>query len=223
VLFTFLPGTPPHPSRAHSHRYGRALAHLHALTGDYPPGCGGHRFDVEAMLDQPLALLQPFFADRQHDWALLLDTAQCLRQAQAALSVQAPEHGLCHGDVNAGNLHLGGPARWAWLDFEYFGYGWRIFDIATFANNHLYQLGRTAQARRNLDAFLAGYQAIHPLSAAELHSLPAFVILRQIWLLGRGAQFQPNIGLKPFQEWLFGRCLPFIQSWMSQPFWEPTT
>jgi Ser/Thr protein kinase RdoA (MazF antagonist) len=222
VLFTFLPGAPARPIRAHSHRFGRALAHLHLVTGDYPPDRAGHRFDVEGMLDQPLALLQPFFTGRQRDWDLLLEAMHRLRQAPAALSWSAPEYGLCHGDVNAGNLHLGGRDRWAWLDFEYFGYGWRVFDVATFVNNYLYQLGCTELARHNLDAFLAGYQAIRPLSTTELHSLPAFVILRQIWLLGKGAQCQPNVGLKLFEDWLFGRCLPFIQDWTNQPFWQPS-
>jgi len=73
-----------------------------------------------------------------------------------------------------------GDDAWALLDFEYAGYGWRVFDIATFFSNQLTQRGRSEHTRGLLDTFLDGYQSERPLSAAELVALPAFVTLRQL-------------------------------------------
>nr|MDQ2998067.1 hypothetical protein [Chloroflexota bacterium] len=95
------------------------------------------------------------------------------------------------------------------------GYGWRVFDIATFVNNQLVQRGWSRGTWRDIHAFVAGYQAVQPLSRAEIAAAPAFVVLRQLWLLGRGAQVPPNIGSAPFQQWVFTSCLPFLRQWIT--------
>jgi Ser/Thr protein kinase RdoA (MazF antagonist) len=67
---------------------------------------------------------------------------------------------------------------------------------------------------------LAGYQSVRALSQLEREVLPAFVMLRQIWILGIGARNQPIIGLSPFENWVFGQCMPFIRAWMAGSYWE---
>jgi Ser/Thr protein kinase RdoA (MazF antagonist) len=220
VLFTFVPGTPHRPSATDSHCYGRAIAHLHAVTDSYPADRPGFRFEAAGMVDEPLARLRPLFAGHENDFDYLLEIAADLRQAAGKLPRRAPEYGLCHGDVNDNNLLLDGD-RWALLDFEYFGYGWRVFDLATFVDNQTYQLGRTAQAGRVLDAFLDGYQSLRPLSQAELDVLPSFVMLRQLWILGTGARCYPNVGSSLFEHWVFERVMPLIREWMADP-WKPS-
>jgi Ser/Thr protein kinase RdoA (MazF antagonist) len=221
VLFTFVPGAPPRPTEAHSYRYGQAIAQLHAVTNDYPVRQTGFRFEPADMVDEPLARLRPLFADHQDDFDYLLSISTDLKQVTARLPRQPPEYGICHGDVNISNLHLIDDERWALLDFEYFGYGWRLFDIGNFVNNQLYQLGQTEHGRGILDAFLQGYQSLRPLSQIELDVLPSFVMLRQIWLLGVGAKNLPNIGLGMFEGWLFEKCMPIIRAWMADP-WQWT-
>lgn len=218
VLFSFVPGSPHSPSPQNSFRFGQAIAQLHTVTDVYPAGRGGMRFDPADMVDKPLALLEPHFAEHQADWAYLQGLAADLNAAVGQLPHQTPQYGLCHGDVNDGNLHLGQDGQWALLDFEYFGTGWRVFDIATFVNNQLQQQGKSQRTLDALDAFLEGYQSVRVLSPAELEALPTFVVLRQLWLLGVGARNYANIGLRMFERWVFGMCLPFIREWMAEPF-----
>ena len=143
-----------------------------------------------------------------------------MKQAAGQLPREAPAYGLCHGDVNTGNFHLYDDHAWALLDFEYFGYGWRVFDIATFTNNQIHQLGKTERTRRIVQAFLEGYQSVRTLSQAELEALHPFVVLRQIWLMGIGTRNLSNVGLSLFEHWVFGQCMPFIRAWMAGSFWD---
>ena len=110
-----------------------------------------------------------------------------------------------------------GDDAWALLDFEYAGYGWRVFDIATFFSNQLTQRGRSEQTGGLLDAFLDGYQSERPLSAAELVALPAFVTLRQLWNWGVAVTNQAIVGRGLFEHWMFEICLPIFKAWVREP------
>jgi Ser/Thr protein kinase RdoA (MazF antagonist) len=217
ILFTFVPGAAQRATETNSQRYGQAIARFHTVTDGYPAGATGFRFEPADMVNESLAHLQPLFGGHRSDYEYLLEIATGLKGAADKLPRGAPAYGLCHGDVNDGNFLLGDGDQWALLDFEYFGYGWRVLDIATFLNNQLYQLGGRQGAQAILEAFLEGYQSVRPLGQAELEAIPSFVVLRQLWLLGRGARFQPNIGLSMFEEWVFDRCLPLIREWVADP------
>ena len=220
VVFSFVPGTPCSPIKEHSFRFGQAIAQFHYITDGYPAGTSGLQFELADMVDKPLVRLKPLFAEHQNDLDYLLEIAEGLKGLAAKLPHRAPEYGICHGDVNDDNFHIDKDNTWALLDFEYFGYGWRVFDIATFFNNQIHQLSKTECTRNILKAFLEGYQSVRTLSQAELEALPSFVVLRQIWLLGIGAKNQPNIGLNLFESWVFDKCMPFIREWMARPLWS---
>ena len=128
--------------------------------------------------------------------------------------MQHQSTGCVHGDPNNGNLRLIGDDQWALLDFEYIGYDWRVFDIATFFNNQLNQEGHTTQTRGLLDAFLDGYQSIRSLTPTERAVLPAFVALRQIWLWGISMTNQPMVGLGFFEQWMREITFPTLRAWV---------
>jgi len=219
VLFTFVPGAPPDLMKEQaSHHYGQAIAKFHTLTDEYPSVQAGFRFDPVDMVDEPLARIKPLFTEQQDAYNYLLEISTGLKQATDKLPRPAPAYGICHGDVNANNFHMQGEA-WSLIDFEYSGYGWRIFDIATFINNHFIEHGRTDETKKTVDAFLAGYQTIRSLSQSELEALPSFVIMRQIWLLGISAKYIPKstISLPMHEGWMFQHVMPFIRSWMKEP------
>jgi Ser/Thr protein kinase RdoA (MazF antagonist) len=218
VLFTFVPGAPPDEmTEVESHRFGQAIARLHTVTDGYPTDRAGFRFEPADMVDRPLDCLRPLFAQHQDDFDYLVRISSDLKKAADKLPRAAPEYGICHGDVNNSNIHFDGPDEWALLDFEYLGYGWRVFDIGAFFNNQLFALGKTERARSISNAFLEGYQSLRHLGPTELEVLPSFVMLRQLWLLGIGAKNLPNMGLSLFRHWVFDRCMPLVRAWMAEP------
>ena len=221
ILFTLVPGVSPSMTETAGYQYGQAVAQLHILTDDYPSERAGFHFDPSDMMDEPLTRIETLFSAHRNDYDYLLEIAPSLKQTTDTLSKTAPMYGICHGDLNAGNFHLDDKDGWSLVDFEYFGYGWRVFDIATFFNTQLIDQGRTNDTKRILQAFLDGYQARRPLSQPELESLPDFVILRQLWLLGTSARYIPKstVGLDMYQRWIFQGVMPFIREWMDDP-WQ---
>jgi len=214
VLFTYVPGAQYTPTTTHSYRYGQAIAHFHAVTDSFPQDQPLWRFETAELLERPLELLHSWLASWPADRAFLVGLVERLRPILAGLPHVAPIYGLCHGDLNNGNLHLIDDDQWALLDLEYIGYGWRVFDIATFFNNQLNQEGHSTQTRGLLDAFLDGYQSIRPLSPTEIAVLPAFVALRQIWLWGISMTNRPMVGLGLFEQWMREISLPTLRAWV---------
>jgi Ser/Thr protein kinase RdoA (MazF antagonist) len=162
--------------------------------------------------------VRPYFVDHADDYGYLVEIAPTLKAAAGRLSRTTPHYGLCHGDVNSGNIHFAGKDIWALLDFDYVGYGWRVMDIATFVNNSVYEMDRTARTRRVRDAFLVGYQSVRALSEGELSALPQFVVMRQMWLFGVVAiRNLRNFSREVYDHWVFDVCMPFIRAWMQNP------
>ena len=93
---------------AHARRYGQAIARLHVATDGFPPDRARHRFGVEEMVDAALERIQPYFVDHPDDYAYLVEIAPELGAAATRLPRTAPQYGLCHGDVNNGNIHFFG-------------------------------------------------------------------------------------------------------------------
>jgi Ser/Thr protein kinase RdoA (MazF antagonist) len=214
MLFTYVPGAAYTPTATHSYRYGQAIAQFHTVTNSFPQDQPLWRFETAELLERPLEQLHSWLASWPADRAFLVELVERLRPVLVGLPRTAPIYGLCHGDLNNGNLHLIGDDQWALLDFEYIGYGWRVFDIATFFNNQLNQEGHNTQTRGLLDAFLDGYQSIRPLSATEMAVLPAFVALRQIWLWGISMTNRPMVGLGLFDQWMREISLPTLRAWV---------
>jgi Ser/Thr protein kinase RdoA (MazF antagonist) len=214
VLFTYVPGAAYTPSPTHSYRYGQAIAHFHTVTDNFSQDQPLWRFETAELLDRPLEQLHSWLASWPADRAFLVELEERLRPVLAGLPHTAPIYGLCHGDLNNGNLHLIGDDQWALLDFEYIGYGWRVFDIATFFNNQLNQEGYNTQTKGLLDAFLDGYQSIRSLSPIEIAVLPAFVALRQVWLWGISMTNRPMVGLGLFDQWVREISLPTLRAWV---------
>ncbi len=218
ILFTFVSGASPSMTETAGYRYGEAVAQLHTLTDDYPSDRAGFRFDPIDMVDAPLSRIEALFSGHRNDYDYLLGIAPGLKRIADTLPRVAPTYGICHGDLNAGNFHLDDEGGWSLVDFEYFGYGWRLFDIATFFNTQLIDRGRTDETKSVLDAFLAGYQEKRPLSKPEREALPSFVIMRQIWLLGTSARYIPmsTVGVGLHEQWIFQHVMPFIRAWMNK-------
>lgn len=216
LLFTFVPGAKANPmTDAYGYQYGQAIARFHLATDAFPADRACFRFDPQRMVDEPLARLKPFFANRQADFDYLLQIAPRLKRAATQLPDTAPVFGLCHGDVNKSNIHFMEQNNWVLLDFEYIGYGWRVFDLANFINNEMI-FGQSEESQKLCDAFLEGYQSVRSLSEVELEALPAFVLLRQFWLWGVGVRNLPNYSFQMFEDWVFEYGMRFVRTWVAE-------
>jgi Ser/Thr protein kinase RdoA (MazF antagonist) len=182
VLFAFaggeLAGFEMTPEQ--SHRYGRAVARLHAVADGAPRTFPRPRLDLAFLLDRPLRLLEERFGHRRADVGAVQSLAAHLRRSLAALPRTAPEWGLCHGDLHKRNVLFGPRDEPTILDWDGVGYGWRAYDLAVLLWSTVLQgLGPGLW-----DAYLRGYQERRRLSEPELGAVPAFVAVRHVWVMG---------------------------------------
>jgi Ser/Thr protein kinase RdoA (MazF antagonist) len=202
ALFTYAPGELLGENLTAIHRYGYTLARLHALADVWPSPPPRTPLDLDYLLDGPLEQLARF-EERRHDWTFLHEVAERIRPQLAALPTSAPFYGYCHGDAGPNNAHVTAEGQLTLFDFDFCGPGWRAYDLATFSS------GESAEV---VEAFLAGYEEVRPLSPEELKALPLFQIAQSIWLLGLRASYINEWGELYFANWFIDRVLAGIKS-----------
>jgi Ser/Thr protein kinase RdoA (MazF antagonist) len=175
VVFAWAEGTkpdPPFPPELYE-REGRAVAALHSVLDRFRSRHDRPALDLTALIDQPLANIVPLIASETQRRDLLA-TAHQLRSRITELASHGLDWGPCHGDLTFDNLHLTDTRDFVWYDFDSGGPGWRALDLQGWS--------AFDPAWRPLsDAFLAGYRAVRPLSAADIAAAPLLTLAQDIW------------------------------------------
>jgi Ser/Thr protein kinase RdoA (MazF antagonist) len=179
ALFIYAPGEVPlgdlNPTQ--SQILGATVAKMHQAGLEFSPPCNRHPLDLDYLLDDPLQLIAPFLQHRPQDLADVQTTIAQIKQQLQDFPQAPPFWGICWGDPHSGNVHFTPDNQVTLFDFDQCGHGWRIFEIAKF-----WQVSLCTGASRTIRAaFLAGYQNVQPLTAAELEALPGFAEVAQIW------------------------------------------
>ncbi len=98
----------------------------------------------------------------------LEDAQRALEQAEAAIGTECSRYGLIHGDPSFGNVLFDGE-RPNLIDFDDFGYGQYVFDLAVVLAGAWGKPG----FKENRAALLESYGQVRELSQAEVGALPA--------------------------------------------------
>lgn len=184
MLFTAAPGAAVRditPSQARA--YGRLAAQLHNAWDARTQSLGRPLLEEQYLIDRPLAAVQARFGEHE-EVRYLVEVAGHVRAALTRLPRQAPEFGLCHGDLHSGNVRFGLDDVPTLFDFDLTGYGWRSYDLSVFLwSSYLENRPRRWRDAR-WRAFMRGYGRLRPLPSDLVETLPFFLVARQIWLLG---------------------------------------
>lgn len=172
---------------------GQLFATLHTALDALPASLKRWRLDEATFLDPSLELLEAYSRfDPQLDLPFL-------RAVVGELKTRLREEsgiwnwGLCHGDLYTGNIHRNSRGNLTLLDFDFCGYGWRAYDIASFLGIFGGGVPREIRSRsdilarreRRREAFLRGYEVAGRLSAAEIEAVTTiFVPFRRIFNMG---------------------------------------
>jgi len=172
---------------------GALFAAMHTALDVLPATLKRWRLDETTFLDPSLELLEDYGRfDRELDLPFL---RAVVGELQARLRAQGGNWnwGLCHGDLYTGNIHRNSQGTLTLLDFDFCGYGWRAYDIASFLGIFGGGVPREMLARseilarrdRRREAFLRGYESTRSLSAAEIEAVTTvFVPFRRIFNMG---------------------------------------
>jgi Ser/Thr protein kinase RdoA (MazF antagonist) len=192
VLFEWAPGRHPRDDVLEPHLFEQlgtlaARMHGHARGWRRPPWFTRHAWDADGCLGP---------AARWGRWedgvgvgpaerAVLAPAAALLRRRLAAFGTGPDRFGLVHADMRAANL-LVPPAladeyagEVVLLDFDDCGWGWFLYDLGA----ALSFVEDSPRVPALVDAWVRGYRAQAPLSAAEEAELDTFVLLRRLLLV----------------------------------------
>jgi Ser/Thr protein kinase RdoA (MazF antagonist) len=181
VLFTFVEGTPPPETDLlpEFQRLGEIAArmHRHAKSWDPPAWFLRHAWTPETILGEA-ALWGSWRAgvDMTAERVAIIDrAAKTIERRIATLSRDRESFGLIHADMRLANL-LVADGRTRVIDFDDCGFGWYGYDLAT----ALSFIQERSDVPELIEAWLAGYRRIMPLSAEFQSALPSLIMLRRI-------------------------------------------
>lgn len=177
VLFHWLGGkTPEWTDPAHSAQLGRLSARLHAAADDIPSNATRPQMTIRYLMDESLARIHQAL-EGAPDLVERCDAIVARSRAWLGRSRMQPEDwGFCHGDLVLNNARIEA-GRLVLLDFDWSGFGWRVFDLATFRwASRLFNAEQVAWK-----PFIESYLDVRPAAARSLPFLRQFMILRHLW------------------------------------------
>ena len=184
VAFAFMPGEEPSPEDDLAEGFrelGAISARLHAHARDWqrPAGFARKIWDFDTTVGRT-----PHWGDWRAGLGLTGDGRAILERAAAELERRLAAYGtgpgrfgLIHADLRLANL-LVEDGRIAVIDFDDCGFGWYGFDFAAAVSF----LETDLQVPTLMEAWVAGYRSVAPLSDADAAMLPTFVMLRRLQL-----------------------------------------
>ena len=157
------------PTPSHCASVGDMLARLHLAGLDYPrqqPNLRGLPWWNETV---PVVL--PHLTPSQR--SLIQDELAYQNQVASLLDYRSLPRGAIHADLFRDNVLFEDGRLTGFFDFYFAGCDTFLFDIGVCLNDWCIELDSGALNAARADAFMAGYQRVRPLSAAERTLLPA--------------------------------------------------
>ena len=158
-----------------------AAMHNQASTWPRPPGFVRHAWDMEGLVgDRPLwGRFWELEALKRHEADTLHALRARVRRDLQNFGTGADRFGLIHADLVPENILVSGMTPRI-IDFDDFGYGWHMFELAT----TLYFIRREPFYEEARDALIAGYRRQRSLSDEHVRLLPMFLAVRGTTYLG---------------------------------------
>jgi Ser/Thr protein kinase RdoA (MazF antagonist) len=213
VLFTGAPGEEVDfnlYSDTLAEQYGAAVATIHSAADSFEGGPLRPALDLGALLERPLQLLTSALAHRPQDVAYVDELGDRLRRQIEGMA--GLEVGLCHGDLHGRNAcELEG--TFTFYDFDCCGWGYRAYDLAVFPWAFAVRHSTTERIGSMARAFLQGYGRRRKLGSADRDAIPAFVAIRQMWLVGLHIGLGDRFGWGWINDRYFDGQLKVLREW----------
>ena len=216
ALFHFIPGNPLGHNfgkrNINMYRLGEMIAQVHSIADELKPPVQRWTMDFNEIVTKFLDAAPAVLGHREKDLAYLHKLAAQLEAVIADQPEGALSFGLCHGDLHAHNVMLQPDGELAIYDFDWCGYSWRAYDLATI----WWSLPRNEKSNAPWRAFLRGYSQLGKLSRQERKLLPWFVVLREFELLNFHLAMRKHVGNAWLNDNYYDFHIGFLKSWVKQ-------
>lgn len=177
IMTTHAKGSIPNYDDAENARlFGASVAELHHRSEGFETEHVRPRLETGYLLDSSLDIIRPFLQKNPADLKFVEDTAADLRRAVSNVPASSLDVGFCHGDCHGCNVH-NDQGLLTHFDFDCCGFGFRVFELATFRWGSWNDDNSSAL----WSLFLEGYRSKRDIGAEDLALVDSFVIIRHIW------------------------------------------
>lgn len=207
TLSPYVEGTKPdHPLTPEFYsQFGRLAAEIHQASDGFSSVHRGPVLDLAALIDTPIATIQPWFDERPDDWAFLSSLGNAVHDRLDCLIQQGMDWGICQGDYSLDNVQVVDDDRLILHDFDHAAYSWPALDL----------YGVQVSPRADWDAFLAGYTSIRPLSEADLAAGPYIQATGYVRMMAREVSFwAERAGILRVEGWIDAE-IQALRAWSS--------
>lgn len=164
--------------------FGESVAELHELSEGFECNHERRKLDIDYLFESSVEVVRTYIRES----ALFLHKERADSQEKLHAAILAVKEnlltvipddldvGFCHGDCHGSNVHNDN-GELTQFDFEDCGFGYRVYDIATFK----WAIHGEDKENELWSSFLKGYASIRQPGSADLLAIPVFVIIRQLW------------------------------------------
>ena len=142
------------------------------------------RFGLDQLLHEPYAAIQGRFPEAREELRRLEPIVETVVRRLESVPRDAPLYGLCHGDLHPANARFGESGELTLFDFDFSGFGWRMYDLTVFLWNSFGERRPKRWRDQHWRAFIGGYKEYGRLEPELLELVPLFLVARHIWLMG---------------------------------------
>ncbi len=215
ALFSFAPGnisSPMNPTQ--SHIFGRTIADIHTSSNTFSSQTQRFSLDMDFLLLNPIKCLKKHWENNRTEDQQFLDqltekiTQTINNNLIHDLSSQC-HWGIIGGDFHQSNAHFDQEGKITCFDFDLCGYGWRIYDLATF----LWDAWHTQGSLEMQKAFFQGYQSKRELSNQESKVILSLILARQIWYMGTFNMYIERVDSNFYNQEYWNRLMNQLKIW----------
>lgn len=189
---------------------GRMLAQVHDAADRLKRPIKRWTMDYDNIVPPFLAELPGLLEHRPKDrdyYCKLADSLYDIISKQQGL-----DFGLCHGDLHTFNVMQGSEGELTIFDFDWCGYSWRAYDLATV----WWSMPPGKKSVRPWRAFLSEYRKHRNIDRKSIQLLPWFVVLREFELLNFQQSMRKHVGTAWLDDNYYNRRLDFIRGWVRE-------
>jgi Ser/Thr protein kinase RdoA (MazF antagonist) len=178
VLFSYAEGQPVRKlSTEQSFLLGAATAKIHKdVRMFYKFNATYYNYEIAQQFNTTLTTLKPILKNFPEQYNYLKELKADFIKTFKEANKKELKTGICHGDLQAENIHFTEDNKLTIFDFDFMGKGYLMYDIGVFM-----WYDHKNKPKEIIDSFIKGYETERKLSATELRLLPYFSTLRAVF------------------------------------------
>ncbi len=186
VLFSEAKGRPLKLTTASEYeKLGIVIGKFHNISDQYNEEFERSSMNLKSLLHDPLDKIKPFLKDRPKIFKSFTEAAIKVEKRLKKYPKNIPSYGICHGDLQAKNIHIDENGKMTIFDFDLCSYNWRGFDLAGLTFNNI----------KYKSSLVKGYRSVRNFSRRELLSIKYFEMALVFWAIGFHINISPEHGI----------------------------